>query len=252
MDDRGDCEFHRCAHFCRNRLALSCGGWFLQDIFSLLSPLFCVHGQLDNCDQQCRGHCGVAIMGAEYIAPVLLPSVAHGTAIQVVTVTSVVVLYIINMIGIRVSARFLNVLMLIKLSMLALLILSVFFVRGGHAADVNAVHVATPADMFKAFAMCFIPVFFSYGGYQQTMNFGNDIPNANRTMPRAIFYGISIVLIVYLSVNYSYYKVLGFDTLKHSTTIASDISGLIFGAVAFKLVSVIMFLSVMAYVNVSW
>ena len=194
---------------------------------------------------------GVAIMGAEYIAPVLLPSVAPGLAIQVITVSSITILYAVNMIGIRVSAKLLNGLMLIKLSLLVLLIAAVFFVRGEHSQEVTVISNQTPGNLFKAFAMCFIPVFFTYGGYQQTMNFGKDIPNANRTMPRAIFYGITIVLIVYLSVNYSYYKVLGFSGLAHSTTIASDISGLIFGNIAFKLVSVIMFLSVMAYVNVS-
>jgi len=193
----------------------------------------------------------VAIMGAEYIAPVLLPTVPHDTAIQVITVSAVVILYVINMIGIRVSAKLLNGLMLVKLSMLVLLIAAVFFVRGTHAQEVNIVQNQTPGDMLKAFAMCFIPVFFTYGGYQQTMNFGKDIPDAHRTMPRAIFYGISIVLVVYLCVNYSFYKVLGFSGLAHSTAIASDISGLMFGNIAFKLVSVIMFLSVMAYVNVS-
>ena len=194
---------------------------------------------------------GVAIMGAEYIAPVLLPSVAHNTAIKLITILSVVVLYIINMIGIKVSAKLLNGLMLIKISMLVLLISAVFFVRGDHAQDLTAVPSLSTSDMFKAFGMCFIPIFFSYGGYQQTMNFGNDIPNANRTMPRAIFYGITIILVIYLSVNYSYYKILGFSGLQHSTTIASDISGLLFGNIAFRLVSIIMFFSVMAYVNVS-
>ena len=194
---------------------------------------------------------GVAIMGAEYIAPVLLPGMAHDTAIPLITVTSTIILYIINMIGIRVSAKFLNGLMLIKLSMLVLLISAVFFVRGSHAQDVAVVQEHTTLDMFKAFAMCFIPVFFAYGGYQQTMNFGNDIPNANKTMPRAIFYGITIILFVYLLVNYSYFKVLGFSGLAHSSTLASDIMGLMFGTIAFKVVSVVMFLSVMAYVNVS-
>jgi APA family basic amino acid/polyamine antiporter len=193
----------------------------------------------------------VAIMGAEYIAPILLPSTDHNIAIKIITVSSLIILYIINMIGIQVSAKLLNGLMLIKISMLVLLIGAVFFVRGDHAQDVSVLQNPSTADMFKAFTMCFIPVFFSYGGYQQTMNFGNDIPNARRTMPRAIFYGISIVLVIYLSVNYAYYKILGFDTLKHSATIAADISGLMFGHIAFKLVSVIMFLSVMAYVNVS-
>ena len=155
------------------------------------------------------------------------------------------------MIGIKVSAKLLNGLMLIKLSMLVLLIVAVFFVKGENADEFKSLQNHTSADLWKAFALCFIPVFFTYGGYQQTMNFGNDIPNARKTMPRAIFYGISIVLLIYLCVNYSYYKVLGFSTLQHTTTLASDISQLMFGNVAYKLVSVIMFFSVMAYVNVS-
>ena len=193
----------------------------------------------------------VAIMGAEYIAPVLLPNVAHETAIPLITVSATVTLYVINMIGIRVSAKLLNGLMLVKLSMLVLLISAVFMVSGHDANIAAAPPPMSPGDMFRAFAMCFIPVFFTYGGYQQTMNFGKDIPNARKAMPRAIFYGISIVLVMYLSVNYSFYKVLGFSGLAHATTIASDICGLLFGSIAFKLVSVIMFLSVMAYVNVS-
>jgi basic amino acid/polyamine antiporter, APA family len=96
-----------------------------------------------------------------------------------------------------------------------------------------------------------VPVFFTYGGYQQTMNFGSDVKDPRRTMPRSITIGIVIVLFVYLCVNYSYFKVLGFEGLKNSTTLAADITGLMFGNMAHKLVSVMMFLSVMAFVNVS-
>lgn len=197
------------------------------------------------------GTAGVAIMGAEYIAPVLFPGMSHDIAIPAITVTSTLILYIINMIGIKVSARLLNGLMFVKLGLLLLLICAVFFVSGPHAHDAVAAQPQAGSGMLMAFMLCFVPIFFTYGGYQHTMNFGNDIHNANRTMPRAIFYGISIVLIVYLSVNYSYFKVLGFSGLAHSPTVASDISGLIFGNMAFKVVSVIMFFSVMAYVNVS-
>lgn len=62
---------------------------------------------------------------------------------------------------------------------------------------------------------------------------------------------MSIVLCIYLLVNLSYVKVLGFSQLQKTTTLAADISCLMFGNIAAKLVSVIMFLSVMAYVNVS-
>jgi len=132
-----------------------------------------------------------------------------------------------------------------------LVIGAVFFVHGP-ATPVDVVTVSSsPRSMLGAFAMCFIPIFFTYGGYQHTMNFGNDIKNAKRTMPRAIFYGITMVMFLYLAVNYSYYKILGFNGLAHSPTIAAEISGLIFGSLGSKIVSVIMFISVMAYVNVS-
>jgi len=194
---------------------------------------------------------GVAIIGAEYIAPLLFPNLNHGLALQIITISSTLILYAVNMRGVRVSAKMLNGLMFIKIGMLLLLILSVFIIKNDQPAQVAIAAPTTSPDYLKAFALCFIPVFFSYGGYQQTMNFGKDINNANKTMPKAIFFGITIILIIYLCVNYAYFKVLGFNRLSHSTTIAADVVGLMFGSIANKLVSVVMFFSVMAYVNVS-
>ncbi len=192
----------------------------------------------------------VAIMGAEYIAPILLPAVAHDTAIAIITISSIAILYVVNLTGIRTSARLMNGLMVVKLGMLVLLIAAVFFVKGAPPELVLAAKAPETSDMLKAFVMCFIPIFFTYGGYQQTINFGKDITHARRDMPKAIFYGIAIILVVYLSVNYSFYKVLGLSGLAHSTTIASDVMGLLAGPVAYKIVAVVMFLSVMAFVNV--
>jgi APA family basic amino acid/polyamine antiporter len=194
----------------------------------------------------------VAIMGAEYIAPILLPSLGHDTAILIFTVSSILILYSINLLGVRTSARLMNGLMFIKLALLALLIAAVFIVDTPAASTVAApvAHPQSGGGMLRAFMMCFVPIFFTYGGYQQTINFGKDIANARRAMPRAIFFGITIILIVYLSVNYSFYKVLGLSGLANSTTIAADVMGLMAGPIASKTVAVVMFLSVMAFVHV--
>lgn len=193
----------------------------------------------------------VAIIGAEYIQPILLPQMAPETAIRIITLSAMVILYGINMAGIKMSARILNVLMIIKISLILLLIAAIFV-----APEPAAVVATTPVslssnDWFKAFWLCFVPVFFTYGGYQQTMNFGSDVPNAVRTMPRAILYGIAIILSLYLLVNFSYFQVLGFEGLKNSTTLAADVARMLMGDSAFKIVAEIMFLSVMAYVNAS-
>lgn len=193
----------------------------------------------------------VGIMGAEYLAPILLPDMEHDWALKIITITSILVLYGVNMLGIKTSSKILNVLMVVKLSLLFILICSVFFVRG-EQADKEVVHQSmTLTEMAQAFLLCFVPVFFTYGGYQQTMNFGGDVQNAGKNLPRAILFGMSVVLFVYLSVNFSYYMVLGFDGLKATQTVAADITGLMFGETAFQFVSVLMFFSVLAYANVS-
>jgi APA family basic amino acid/polyamine antiporter len=192
----------------------------------------------------------VAIIGAEYIVPILLPQVGHSLAIKIVTLSSMTILFGINMAGIKMSARVLNVLMIIKIVLIVLMILAIF-IAPTNPVQTNAAPTLNNTGWLSAFWLCFVPVFFTYGGYQQTMNFGSDVPNATRTMPHAILFGIAIILTLYLLVNFSYFKVLGFEGLQATPTLAADMAGVIFGPVAFKVVAVVMFLSVMAYVNSS-
>jgi APA family basic amino acid/polyamine antiporter len=194
----------------------------------------------------------VAIIGAEYIYPLLFPGMEHDLAVRVITISGIMILYGINMAGIKMSARILNVLMVIKISLIVLLILAVFVPQSApETPAVAAAPTFSNTDMIKAFWLCFVPVFFTYGGYQQTMNFGGDIANPSRNIPRSIFFGIFIILLLYLLVNFSYYHVLGFLGLQNSTALAADVANVMLGDIAYKAVAVIMFLSVMAYVNAS-
>ena len=192
----------------------------------------------------------VAIIGAEYINPLLFPDLDAGIAVRITTVSGILILYGINMLGIKMSARVLNVLMIIKIGLVMLLIMAVFFAPSTPAQAPSST-ILSSGDGLKAFWLCFVPVFFTYGGYQQTINFGSDVPHASRTMPRAIFFGIAVILFLYLLVNFSYFKVLGFDGLKNSNALAADMAGVMMGEYAYKFTSILMFLSVMAYVNAS-
>ncbi|MFM7054070.1 MAG: APC family permease [Bacteroidota bacterium] len=194
----------------------------------------------------------VAIMGSEYLAPLILPGWGE-SGVQVVSIASVVLLYGINMAGFRFSARTLNGLMVFKLLLLVIIVAIAFL---GYVSNTSPMVPSVEANgkefsPITAFFLCFIPVFFTYGGYQQTMNFGGDVINPGKNIPKAVLTGISIVLITYLAANFAYTKVIGFENLKSSSTLAADVVGVAFGAHAHDVVSVLMFLSVMAYVNVS-
>jgi APA family basic amino acid/polyamine antiporter len=140
--------------------------------------------------------------------------------------------------------------MIIKIGMLVLLISSVFFITGDANTSTAVVEEFTTMDYIRSFGVALIAVSFTYGGYQQTINFGEEIHQPRKTIPRGIFIGILIIITLYLAVSYAYYNAIGFESLKTSRGIASIVVEKMFGETGKTVASVLLFIAVLAYVNV--
>jgi len=161
----------------------------------------------------------------------------------------ILIFYGVNLLGLRMSSTAQNILMAIKIGMLVLLISSIFFVTGNVSAS-GAVKEFTTMDYIKSFGIALIAVSFTYGGYQQTINFGEEIQEPKKTIPRGIFIGILIIISLYLAVSYAYYNAIGFENLKTSRGIASIVVEKMFGPTGRTAASILLFVAVLAYVNV--
>jgi len=194
---------------------------------------------------------GVALIGGEYITRVLFPASANTqTAEVVIAIVSILIFYGVNLMGLKMSARTQNVLTIIKICLVLLLITPLFLaVHPVNTPDPTVIHGGA-LEYLKGFGVGLVAVSFTYGGYQQTINFGAEVNNANKMIPRGIFTGISIIILLYLSINYAYYSVIGFDNLKNSKNIAAIMASHVFGPAAGQILSILLFLSVLAYVNV--
>ncbi|MBK6634288.1 MAG: amino acid permease [Chitinophagaceae bacterium] len=112
-----------------------------------------------------------------------------------------------------------NILMMIKITMVIVLISALFF-PDKYAVNDAAKAVAAPEQAFtwidwvKSLGISLIAVSFTYGGYQQTINLGNDVHNPSKNIPRGIFIGILIIIGLYMLVNLSYFNVVGFNQMK--------------------------------------
>lgn len=205
----------------------------------------------------------VGVVGAEYIGHFFysgpVPPVFRGG----VTAAAVGVFYVINLMGLKMSSRVQNILTLIKILLIVLLLLSVF---GAHPLAASAVGAGAPAAIpgsaaaagggglihfFRALGFTLVAVSFSYGGYQQTINFGGEIKDAGRTTPRGIGIGIAVIITLYLALNFVYVKVIGFHNLQTADSIAAQLMGHLFGPAGDAILRCLMFFSVLAYVNVS-
>ncbi|GAA4321927.1 APC family permease [Flaviaesturariibacter amylovorans] len=199
---------------------------------------------------------GVALIGGEYISAVLRPGTAPGDLslrlLQLgIAIGAIILFYGVNLLGLKMSAKAQSVLMMTKIVLILLLIAPLFFTAPAVAGPVSAA-VADPtfSQYLLAFGSGLVAVSFTYGGYQQTINFGGEVREPGRNLPRGIFLGIFVIIALYLTINYAYVHVIGFDNLKTADNIAALMAGQVFGARAGQVLSVFLFLGVLGYVNV--
>lgn len=194
---------------------------------------------------------GVALIGSEYIGPLVFENpTAFNEAM--LAIAAIVIFYGVNLMGLRMSSNTQNVLMIIKLCLILVLIAAIFFPQLYHtnAESITSATAAVSTNSILLFGVALKAVSFTYGGYQQTINFGEEVHNPQKNLPRGIVMGIIIIITLYLCVNYSYYKIIGFEELKSTKSIAAIVAGKMFGAAGGYTISILLFLAVLAYVNV--
>jgi APA family basic amino acid/polyamine antiporter len=195
---------------------------------------------------------GVALIGSEYIAPLIFKSGSTDFIKALIAMSAIIIFYGVNLMGLRMSSQTQNVLMIIKISMLVVLIAALFFpslynTNPQPLVDLKAQNFAA---ILLSFGVALKATSFTYGGYQQTINFGEEIENPKRNIPKGIFYGIVVIVSLYLLVSYAYYKVIGFNELKNTSGIASLVAEKMFGPAGRYGSSILLFVAVLAYVNV--
>jgi len=196
------------------------------------------------------GGAGVAMIGAEYLIPLIFPESMRTPALTQWTAAGLVlVLLLINYFGIKTGAWAQNILTVIKIGMILLLGFVAFSYVGVKPPAEAAPLTSNP--FWMALGIGLISVFYTYGGYQCTLNFGGDIKEPERNMPRAIFFGIAIIIGLYLLINLAYFSVLGLPGIAGAKLVAAEVARVCFGQSAYLLVSIAIFLSALGFVNVT-
>jgi APA family basic amino acid/polyamine antiporter len=181
----------------------------------------------------------------------LVPLTPVGGPLPVAAAT-IVLLTGTNYLGIKPGAVVTNVLTVAKVAVLALLVLgglAMWARLGAPPAVPNAPPPRPPLAL--ALAAAFPPVLFTIGGWQQMNMVAGEIRDPGRTIPRALFVGIAIVIACYLGANAVYLHALGRDGVAASTAVASDTAVRLFGMAGARAVAVGVMLSILGFANVA-
>jgi APA family basic amino acid/polyamine antiporter len=169
--------------------------------------------------------------------------------VRPLAVTLLVTLTAVNYLGIRSASITQNIFTVLKLAALAVLIfVGVFLARGG-------AHATSPSETIEGFGVvralgvALIPVLFAYGGWQYANNIASEIVDPERTLPKALGIGITVVVAVYVLANVAYLRTLGPGGLAASLAPAADTMRVVMGPIGAALMAVGVIVSTIGFVN---
>jgi APA family basic amino acid/polyamine antiporter len=195
----------------------------------------------------------LALVGSEFLVEGVFPAAYHNnTNYLVLALVTVFVLFIINFLGIKMGANAQNLLSVVKIGLILVLAFALIFpdnpVNEHLSYSFNPL-IHHPLSSLKSFGLALIGVFFAYEGYQWVINFGGDIIHPVKNIPRAVCLGVLIVIILYFLLNLVFFRIVGFEFMGKSPSMASLVGGRLFGKWGFAFTSILLYGSVLGYIN---
>lgn len=136
-----------------------------------------------------------------------------------------VFLTVVNLFGVKIGEWIANLFTGAKLLGLLLIIgVGLFFAQPNVTVANQASTFANtaPDNLWSAFAIAFVGVLWSYGGWQHASYLAGETQNPQRNVPRAMMLGAAIVTLVYVLANVAYMRLLPIEQISSSKTIAAD------------------------------
>jgi APA family basic amino acid/polyamine antiporter len=185
---------------------------------------------------------------ATYLGQVFTLSTVASRGVALVTI---LLLAVVNILGVRFGAAVLRGLTALKLAFLAGVVCWGF--AGGHGAWSHFTpfvdRVSGSPPLVEALAGGLISAFFSFAGWWDACKMTGELRDPQRTMPRALAFGIAIVAAVYLAVSAVFLYLLPVKEVVDSETFAAQAGEVMFGPagrVIFSLIVVVVVLGTLA------
>ena len=125
-------------------------------------------------------------------------------------VAIIVILSAVNYRGVRSGARVQNIFTALKVTGLAVLIVSAFLYRG----DARTVSESTKTALsLQGWGLALLGCFLAYDGWQYIAFAAGEVRDPRRNIPRALAIGTGAVMLLYLLANIAYSRVLPLDTI---------------------------------------
>ena len=164
------------------------------------------------------------------------------TIAQPLAAAVIVVVGGINYFGVRTAGRFQVFLTAFKVAVVAAIV--VLGLVLGKTSGSESTAIASPSHgVLEVFLIAVVPVMVAYNGFSHLGQVGGEILNPRKNLPWAAILGTSLVIGLYLLINWIYFHVLGFSRVAESQHVASDALALLIGDTGAKWLTIALIVS---------
>ncbi len=169
---------------------------------------------------------------------------------KVLSAMCLLVLTTVNCLGLRGGKFLQNLIAIAKISGLAgmIVLLCVKGSRSVHLFEATP-HATSRACSLSGFGIALVAVLWAYEGWHVVSFVAGEMKTPRRDLPRGLFYGSAIVMLVYMVANLSYYHVLSPAEIRGSDAVAALAVGKVLGPIAATSISVLILVSILGSAN---
>jgi APA family basic amino acid/polyamine antiporter len=169
---------------------------------------------------------------------------------QILALLVVYVLTAIHYVGVRTGAAVQNTLTVFKMgAMVAIVLLGVFIGKG------SLEHFSPFFEWDKMkpglFGLAFIPVIFTYAGWNAAIYMAGEVREPEKNLPRALIRAVLLVTLLYLAINAVYFYAVPADKMKGAIRVSELATTALFGRQTSAWITAIITVSILGAMNVT-
>ena len=169
---------------------------------------------------------------------------------NIIAIFIIILFGIVNYVGVERASFYNKFSSFIKTLGIAVFTTVGLFIYGGEFSNLSPSVQATqnlgPIGNFVAAA---ILVLFSYLGWDRVGYVAGEMKNPKKIIPLTMFYGLSLIALIYLGANLLYHTVLGIEGVRNSLIVASDTASILFGNSGATIISLVVIISATGSIN---
>ena len=171
--------------------------------------------------------------------------------VKSLTVLYVILFTVINYQSVKYGGALQNVLTVLKAAALILLIGGILFSGHGSFQHLNSSLPTMPHGLVLAgaYVAALGGAFWAYDGWNYITFVAGEIKNPQKNIPRGLFIGVLVVIVIYTLVNLAYIYVLPVQTMAASHFVASDAATVAWGVIGGSLIALLVILSTLGATN---